>query len=131
VADTIRLEVGASPSVLPIVRMIVGGVGARLEFSLDDLADINVAVEELLGAAQGFGEGPRWSLLMELADDRLTITAGPFRSAGLRRQIVPDEGDSGFCLGTVFAQVVQSVEVCGVDGDCYSISFTKKGPGAT
>jgi hypothetical protein len=123
-ADTIRLEVAAAPSVLPLVRMIIGGVGARLDFSLDELADVNLAVEELLCAAQGLGEGPRHGLDMQIGDDTLTVAAGPFRSPELRERLT--SAADGFGLSMVFARVVQSVEICGTDDDCYSVVFSKR-----
>ena len=47
-ADTIRLEVTATPAALPVVRMVLGGVAARVDLSLDEIGDLYVAVEALL-----------------------------------------------------------------------------------
>ena len=49
-ADTIRLEVTASAAALPVVRLVLGGVAARVDLSLEEIEDLYVAVEELLSA---------------------------------------------------------------------------------
>jgi hypothetical protein len=126
VSDTVRLDIGTSPAALPIVRMVVGGVGSRLELSLDDLEDVYLALEELLRAAGDFGEGPRYSLVIDIGDEDLTITTGPFRSPLLRERLAPVSGSPATIdLRTLLAHVVESLEVCGGDGDCYSIAFRK------
>jgi len=125
--DTIRLEVAASPTSLRVVRMIIGGVGARLDLSLDELEDLYVAVEELFRAGAGLGEGPRYTLQLELGDGSITVTTGPFRSDDLRARLSAAPPDAArLDISTVFAQVVQSVAICGLDEGCYSVAFTKQ-----
>jgi len=122
--DIIRLAVTASPAAMPVVRMVLGGVAARVDLSLDEIDDLYVAVEELLSAADGLGEGPQHELLIEVGDDGVTIDAGPFRTAGLRERLA---GHSpGLGLRTVMDSVVQSVEVCRAPGDCYRVVFAKR-----
>ena len=123
--DTIRLAVTASPAALPVVRMVLGGVAARVDLSLDDISDLYVAVEELLSAADGLGEGPRHELLIEVGDDGVTIDAGPFRTASLRERLT-DRQNAGLGLRAVMDSVVQSVEVCRAPGDCYRVVFAKR-----
>lgn len=126
--DTVRLDIGTSPAALPIVRMVVGGVGSRLDLSLDDLEDVYLALEELLKTAGELGEGPRYSLVIDIGDEVLSITTGPFRSPVLRERLAPVSGSPATIdLRTLLAQVVESLEICGRDGDCYSIAFRKTG----
>lgn len=125
--DTIRLDVAASSTVMPIVRMIVGGVGARVELSLDDLEDAYLALEELICAAEGAGEGPRLTIAVKTTEDGIAIDTGPFRSDELRRKLTAgDDLTVGLSLGTLFARVVESLEVCGKDDGCFSVSFNKR-----
>ncbi len=125
-ADTIRLETSGSSGALPVVRMVLGGVAARVDLSLDAIQDLYVAVEELLSAAAGAGEGPRHELVIELGEDGVTVTAGPFRSSALRERLT-GAGDTGpFDLRTVMHGVVQSVEVCAAPDDCYCVAFAKR-----
>ena len=41
----------ASPDAVPVVRMVLGGIAARIGFSLEELEDLSLAVEELFAAA--------------------------------------------------------------------------------
>ena len=49
--ERIDLEVPATLNALSTVRMVLGGLGARLDFSLDELEDIYLATDELLRTA--------------------------------------------------------------------------------
>jgi len=124
-ADTIRLVVAASPSALPVVRMVLGGVAARVDLSLEEIEDLYVAVEELLSAAEVQGEGPRHELVIEVGDDALTVSAGPFRTAGLRERLSDDHVGT-FGLRTVMDNVVQLVEICKAPDNCYNVVFAKR-----
>ena len=126
-ADIIRLDVAASSTAVPIVRMVVGGVGARVDLSLDDLEDAYLALEELICAAEGTGEGPRLTIAVEITDDGVLIEIGLFRSDELRRRLTAG-GDlaAGLSLAALFARVVESLEVCSADGGCFSVSFSKR-----
>jgi serine/threonine-protein kinase RsbW len=127
VADTIRLDIAASPDLLPIVRMIVGGVGARLELSLDDLEDVYLALEELVCAAVDAGEGPRLTISAEIGDDALDIHAGPFRSAALRdRCAAAGDPAGGLDLATLFEHVVESLGVRESGDGRFVVSFRKR-----
>jgi hypothetical protein len=110
--------------------MVLGGVAARVDLSLDEIEDLYVAVEELLSAAEGAGEGPRHDLVIELDDDGVIVNAGPFRSLALRARLTGAERSGEFDLQTVMRGVVQSVEVCAAPDDCYSVVFAKRRGGA-
>jgi len=126
VADTIRLEVTATPAALPVVRMVLGGVAARVDLSLDEVDDLYVAVEELLSAAADSGEDPRHELIIEVVDDGVSVSAGPFRSSGLRARLTGEGHTGEFDLQTVMRGVVESVEVCAAPDDCYCVVFAKR-----
>ena len=128
-ADLIRLEVTATPAAMPIVRMVLGGVAARIDLSLDEIDDLYVAVEQLLSAASDSGEDPRHELAIEVVDDGVSVSVGPFRSSLLRARLAGD-GGSGFDLKTVMRGVVESVEVCAAPDDCYCVVFAKRRAGA-
>jgi len=130
VADTIRLEVTATPAALPVVRMVLGGVATRVDLSLDEIDDLYVAVEELLSAAAVSGEDPRHQLTIEIVDDGVTVNVGPFRSSGLRARLTGEKHAGEFDLQTVMRGVVQSVEVCAAPDDCYCVVFAKRRGGA-
>ena len=125
-ADVIRLEVTATPAAMPVVRMVLGGVAARVDLSLDEIDDLYVAVEQLLSAANDSGEDPRHELTIEVVDDGVSVSAGPFRSSGLRARLAGGDAGASFDLNTVMHGVVESVEVCAAPDDCYCVVFAKR-----
>lgn len=124
-ADIIRLEVAASADAGPVVRMVLGGVAARVGFSLEELEDLALAVGELFAAAARAGEGPRYELVMEVADSSVTVTTGPFRTTTLRDELANPPAPGAFSARTVMDTVVGSVVVCAAGEDCYAIAFSK------
>jgi hypothetical protein len=86
-AERIDLEVPATLNALPTVRMVLGGLGARLDFSLDDLEDIYLATGELLRTALDADALDRLSVEVLLDDGTLRFTAGTFKSAKLRADV--------------------------------------------
>ena len=46
VTDTVDLEVPADPAYLAVVRTATAGLATRLEFTLDEIDDLRIAVEE-------------------------------------------------------------------------------------
>ena len=45
--DTISVKIPASPEYLKVVRLIVSGLASRLRFTIDDIEDLKIAVDEL------------------------------------------------------------------------------------
>lgn len=81
--DNISIEIPASPEYLKVVRLIVSGLGARLRFTIDDIEDLKIAVDELsayLTGAQG-REGTL-DIGFEIHDDRIDIKGSGRFSAG-------------------------------------------------
>ena len=85
--ERIDLEVPATLSALSTVRMVLGGLGARLDFSLDDLEDIYLATDELLRNALDTDSLDRLSVEVLIDDGVLRFAAGTFRSAKLRAEV--------------------------------------------
>jgi hypothetical protein len=88
-SETIRLEVAAALSAFTPVRLVLGGLGARLEFSVEQLDDLYLATENLFRAALGAEDLARFGVEMRLEDGALRLAAGPFTSPALREQVQP------------------------------------------
>jgi hypothetical protein len=86
-AERIDLEVPATLNALSTVRMVLGGLGARLDFSLDDLEDLYLATDGLLRSALGADAIDRLRVEVELDEGVLRFAAGTFRSAKLRADV--------------------------------------------
>jgi len=85
--EQIDLEVPATLNALSTVRMVLGGLGARLDFSLDDLEDIYLATDELLRTALAADALDRLNVEVLLDDGVLRFTVGTFKSAKLRADV--------------------------------------------
>lgn len=125
-SETIRVEVPTAPSALPTLRMIVGGVVARLELSLDDLEDLYLALGELVRAVPACGSDARFTLVIDIGESELTLTAGPFCSPDLLERLQPREEDAA-CLDLcqLLSSVVQSFTVIG-GPEAFSVVMIKR-----
>ncbi|MEA2686226.1 MAG: serine/threonine-protein kinase RsbW [Actinomycetota bacterium] len=78
-----RLEVPASPEFLRITRIMVAGVASRVGFTLDDVEDLRIAIDELCFALVGKGRAGTISLRYVIEDDSLAVEgAGHFTDDG-------------------------------------------------
>jgi hypothetical protein len=92
-AERIDLEVPATLNALSTVRLVLGGLGARLDFSLDDLEDIYLATGEVLRTALDADDVDRLRVEVLLEDGVLRFTAGNFTSAKLRDEVTTHAED--------------------------------------
>jgi hypothetical protein len=127
-AEKISLEVPATLSAISTVRIVLGGLGARLDFSLDDLDDLFLATDRLLEAALDAEELTSIRVLVVVDDGALRVSAGAFRSTELRHQVAVTPGDCiDLCM--LLNRLVDDVSVQ-EDGDCFSVVITKHSTGS-
>ena len=69
----VRLEVPASAAYFRVARMVAAGVGSRLGFTLDELEDLRIAVDELCAVVMGGQSEGKLRLRYELDDDAITV----------------------------------------------------------
>jgi serine/threonine-protein kinase RsbW len=72
--DTVRIKIPASPAYVQVVRLVAAGLASRLKFTIDDIEDLKIAVDELsayLTGAQG-REGDL-DIRFTVTDDRIEI----------------------------------------------------------
>lgn len=109
-AERITLEVPATLSALSIVRMVLGGVGARVDFSLEDLDDLFLATDGILRAALETEDLDELRVHVDVDGDSLRVSAGAFRSARLREQVALTPGGC-IDLCTLLRRLVDDVLV--------------------
>lgn len=83
--ETISINIPASPEYLKVVRLVVAGLASRLGFTIDDIEDLKIAVDELsayLTGAQG-REGTL-DIGFDLHDDRIDIRGNGRFTAGTK-----------------------------------------------
>jgi anti-sigma regulatory factor (Ser/Thr protein kinase) len=116
-AVKINLEVPATLSALSTVRLVLGGLGARLGFSLDDLDDLYLGTEELLRAAIGYEELDRFCIGVELEGGGLRMAIGTFRSPRLLEDVAPKSPmEDCLDLCTLLRRTMDDVRVESLDG---------------
>jgi anti-sigma regulatory factor (Ser/Thr protein kinase) len=131
VSETINLEVPATLAALSTVRMVLGGLGARLDFSLDELEDLYLATEELLRAAIVAENLDRVAIELSLDGDCLLISTDAFASVALRRDI--ERSPAGDCLDlcTLLSTTVDRVRVDVTVPGQYRVVLEKRHTGRT
>ena len=126
--ERISLEVPATLSALSTVRMVLGGLGARVDFSLDDLDDLFLATDRLLEAALDAEELDSLRVVVLVDGGTLRVTAGVFRTDELRHMVGVTPGNC-IDLCTLLERLVDDVVVEEDDG-CFSVVMVKHGPGS-
>ena len=104
-SDQITLVLPAQEDFHHIAHLVVGGLGARLELTYEQLEDLQVALEALLGCRDDDGD---ISVGIAVHDDRVRTTIGPFAADALG-ELERDNGELG--LRRVLETVSDSVEV--------------------
>jgi serine/threonine-protein kinase RsbW len=99
--DTIAVRVPASPQYLQVIRLIAASLASRLGFTIDDIEDLKIAVDELTAYLTGrSGRDGMLEISFHVHDDRIEITGtGRFVSAAEVRTELSDF--SRQILGTV------------------------------
>jgi serine/threonine-protein kinase RsbW len=73
--DTVRVTIPASPQYVQVVRLVVAGLASRLGFTIDDIEDLKIGVDELASYLTGLqGRDGTLELNFEIYDDRIEIT---------------------------------------------------------
>ncbi len=127
--ERISLEVPATLSALSTVRMVLGGLGARLDFSLEDIDDLFLATDRLLEAALDAEELDSLRVLVMVDAGTLRISAGVFRSDELRDQVAITPGGC-IDLCTLLQRLVDDV-VVQEDDDSFCVVIIKRRSGTS
>jgi serine/threonine-protein kinase RsbW len=72
--DTVSVRIPASPEYVQVVRLIAAGLAARLHFTIDDIEDLKIAVDELTAYFTGTrGREGMLQIVFNVTDDRIEI----------------------------------------------------------
>lgn len=83
--DNISIQIPASPEYLHVVRLIASGLASRLKFTIDDIEDLKIGVDELSAYLTGTqGRDGRLDIIFEVYDDRIEIKGSGTFSAGTK-----------------------------------------------
>jgi hypothetical protein len=112
--DTITLTIPYDRPFTGVVRLVVGGVAARLELPLEQLEDVELALDAVL-AEEAYAVGETVTVRIDVDDGALGLAVGPLQSEALTGALESDPED-GVGLGRVLRTVMGEYEVEQLDG---------------
>ncbi len=117
-SDEITLVFPAQEDFHPVAHLVVGGLAARLDLTYEQLEDLQVAVDALLGCRDDEGDV---SVIVTVESDIVRTTVGPFAPHALA-ELERDSRELG--LRRVLETVTDSVQVEERDGGTW-VALTK------
>jgi serine/threonine-protein kinase RsbW len=83
--DTVTIRIPASPAYVQVVRLVAAGLASRLKFTIDDIEDLKIAVDELCAYLTGTqGREGDLDIRFTVADDRIEIAGTGILAPGQR-----------------------------------------------
>ena len=121
--EEVRLTMPATPQLLRVARLTAAGLAGRLGFSVDEIEDVKIAVDELCFALVGSkGRAGSLTVTYRLGEHVLEILGeGDFR---------PDNGESAPAASDLSAQILAAVvdeHELTRDGDTMRFRLRKRG----
>ncbi len=72
--ETVSIKIPASPQYLGVLRLVAAGLAARLHFTLEDIEDLKIAVDEMSAYLTGTnGRDGTMEISFVIDDDRIEI----------------------------------------------------------
>jgi serine/threonine-protein kinase RsbW len=73
--DIVRVRIPASPAYLRVVRLVVADLASRLGFTIDEIEDLKIAVDELAAYMTGSqGRDGTLELVFSVDEERIEIS---------------------------------------------------------
>ena len=81
--EVVSIKIPASPEYLGVLRLVAAGLAARLRFTLEDIEDLKIAVDELSAYITGSqGRAGSVDVRFMIGDDRIEIRGTAVLEAG-------------------------------------------------
>jgi hypothetical protein len=117
--DEIVLTLPRERRFYDVAHLVVGGLAARLDLTVDNLADLQLALAGLLPRGEGDGD---ITVALRLAGETLNGRVGPFDAEPLRRELEREGGD-GYGTHHVLETVFDTYRLDVQDGAAW-VEFT-------
>ncbi len=118
-SDQIKLTIPAEQDFRPIAHLVVGGLGIRLDLTFEDLDDLQVALEALLGCRDDDGD---IEIVVDASDGAVRASVGPFARGDLDSL---ERSDAPLGLHRVLETVCDTFEIDERDGGAW-VELTKR-----
>jgi anti-sigma regulatory factor (Ser/Thr protein kinase) len=110
-SDEITLTIPRAREYLSVARLVLGGIGVRLNLTLETLDDLQLALDAILERSREPGEV---TIAVRLNPDEIETEIGPLRD-GVRRELAREQGDE-VGLRRILDTLVDGVEATDRDG---------------
>ena len=114
-SEAITLTVPFERPYQGVVRLVLGGLAARLDVPYEALEDVQLAVETIL-ANDAYAAGDRVNVEVEVDGGTLAISVGPLKHDALAADLDAFDAAEGVGLGRLLATVMGEHEVEARDG---------------
>ena len=109
--DQITLTMPRERPFFGVARLVLGGLATRLDVTVENLEDLELALDGLLERRDGADE---ITVSLDVADSELRAAVGPFRGDGIRAELKGDLRES-MSLRRLLEAVVDGYEIAGRD----------------
>jgi hypothetical protein len=122
------LDVPRGPSAVSPIRVVIGWVGSCNDAALDQLDDINLALETLIGSDEGFGG--TLSLTVSVRQGTMYLLLEGLQGGSLRANLeakddVPLSFQWPLDLRIFLGALVDEYEIIRSDGESFGVSMRK------
>jgi anti-sigma regulatory factor (Ser/Thr protein kinase) len=121
--DEITLTIPRSREFLSVAHLVLGGIGIRLNLTIETLEDLQLALDAILERDRAPGDV---TICVRLRSDEIETEVGPLRD-GVRRELARERGDE-VGLRRILDTLVDRVEAEERDGQVF-VKFHKVVPG--
>lgn len=120
--DQITLTMPRERPFFGVARLVLAGLAARLDITVESLEELELALDGLLHRRDGAEE---ITVALDVADRELRATVGPFRGSDLRSELEGEPGES-LSLRRLLDAVVDGYEVADRDDGAW-VELRKRG----
>jgi hypothetical protein len=122
--DEIRLTIPQDRALYSVAHLVVGGLGIRLQLTIEDLEDLRLALDAVLERAR---ESEEVTITVKMREGEIETSIGPLRD-GVRDELESSGQEVG--LRRILATVVDRVELApGEGGDWLTLTKALEGTG--
>lgn len=89
--DQITLTLPRERPFFSVARLVLGGLAARLDVTVESLEDFELALDGLLERRDG---AEQITVSLDVSDDELRARIGPFRGSALKAELEGEPGES-------------------------------------